>query len=84
MGKRVTLHEELPMLVDQLPTFEIRSDNFRITLSDGQAFAVPMHVMVPALAEIGRLKRQWEGRAQIAVVPLCELCIRHNLPRDTH
>lgn len=71
--------------VDEPPSVTVKGGNAHINIEGHpKDVVVPIHVLRQfcevAVSSIERWER--ERAVKHAVVPLCELCVRHNLPRD--
>lgn len=69
-----------PTFVEGGVQMEIRGDHFHIW-TDGTAYALPLSVARKLSRLCSTVIANHDARAD-NVVPLCELCTRHNLPRD--
>jgi hypothetical protein len=66
-------------LVEDMPKFEIRDGLLHI-IGNTANYALPLAVVRQCLPEIERAIAVFDSR-QDNVIPLCDLCVRHNLPR---
>lgn len=67
------------ILVEDMPHFEIRNGLLHIT-GNVSEFALPLSVVRKCLPAIAAAIARHDSRPD-PVIPLCDLCVRHNLPR---
>lgn len=71
----------LPKLIDSPPErVEIKGDLVYFYYPDGTVFAQPVSVALQVVNLLDDALRTVRARND-NVIPLCELCVRHNLPR---
>jgi hypothetical protein len=66
-------------LVEDMPKFEIR-DGLLHVIGNITEYALPLALVRRAIPAIAAAIAQFDARPD-NVIPLCDLCVRHNLPR---
>lgn len=70
-----------PAFIEHAPTIEDKGAVFVLTPADGQPWAMTRHQFQALLESGRRAVVESERRADTAIIPLCELCVRFNLSR---
>ena len=73
--------DTIPNYIEKPPIFEVRGDHIYTQIGEGIVFCASISTMRQAVAGAQAAIAEYD-RMPDPVVPLCDLCTRHNLPKD--